>query len=108
MATKAKASTTLPEITPLHPKTPKPQNPKTPKHLFTNLNMKFNLKDELRNPRNSDSNRLEEPRTNDLQRSPSYYEAKRLEQKARENLRSVNGIRPTAVFSGTGLFRPPD
>jgi hypothetical protein len=51
---------------------------------------------------------LEDPKTNELQRSPSYYEAKRKETKARENLRSVNGIRPTAVFSGTGLSRPPD
>ncbi len=58
--------------------------------------MKFNLKDELRNPRNQDCNKLEAPRTNDLQRSPSYFEAKRKEQKARENLRSVNGVRPTA------------
>lgn len=39
--------------------------------------MKFNLKDELRNPRNLDANKLEEPRTNELQRSPSYFEAKK-------------------------------
>lgn len=59
-------------------------------------------------PRNLDNNRLEEPKTNEFQRSPSYYEAMKKDQRARENLRSVNGMRPTASVSGTGFQRGPD
>ena len=58
--------------------------------------MKFNLKDELSMPRNLESNKLEMPRSNELQRSPSYYKLMQKDQRTRELLRSVNGVRPTA------------
>lgn len=70
--------------------------------------MKFNLKDELRMPRNVDSNKLEEPKTNEFRRSPSFYEAIKQEKRAREKLKSVNGVRPTLSSSGNGLHRGPD
>ena len=70
--------------------------------------MKFNLKDELRMPRNVDCNKLEEPKTNEFRRSPSYYEAVKQEKRSREKLKSVNGVRPTVSALGAGLLRGPD
>lgn len=70
--------------------------------------MRFNLKEELTRPRGHDNALLSLPKTNELQRSSSYYEAKKKEKRTRETLRSVNGMKPTEIFSGTGLHRGPE